>query len=197
MIDRPDVSASTAADSGRVADASALVPVRDDARGSIEVGRQRALDVDRALAELRANLRAAPRPDATVHTNADGTRRAELEPAAAYRWLLLDGHEAFCRGRFSDALSTFEQAAREGPRRIEGHLNVGRTLLRMRRFAEAREAFSRAVALEPDHAAARAGLADSAWRLELPEIEPEPAPRPASRFRRPASRSNRRANRPN
>ena len=169
-----------------------LVPARlDDARGSIEVARHRALEVDRALAELRSNLRAAPPPTSAVRVNRDGSSGHEMEPAAVYRWLLLDGHEAFCRGRFADAHAFFEQAAREGPRRIEGHLNVGRTLLRIGRFADARESFGRAIALEPENPAARAGLADCDWRLALPKVEPVPAPQQRPRFRIPSPRSRR------
>lgn len=175
-------------------DATALVPVRTAAaRESIEIARHRGLEVDRAIAELRSSLRAAPPPAPAARVNRDGSSGLEMEPAAVYRWLLLDGHEAFCRGRFTDALATFEQAAREGPRRVEGHLNVGRTLLRMRRFADARDAFSRAIALEPDNDAARAGLADCDWRLALPAIEAAPAALPVPRFRS-APRRTRRAN---
>jgi tetratricopeptide (TPR) repeat protein len=164
-------------------------PIRN-ARDSIEIARHRAVETDRALAELRSTLRSAAPPSTTARPRRDGASGHDMEPAAVYRWLLLDGHEAFCRGRFADALAMFEQAAREGPRRVEGHLNVGRTLLRVGRLADARESFNRAVALEPENDAARAGLADCNWRLALPEIEPAPAPRPTPRFRIRMRRAN-------
>lgn len=171
---------------------SSLLPaVPFDAPERLEIARQRGLELDHALAELRSSLRAAPPPAAPGLVDRHGSSRQEMEPAAVYRWLLLDGHEASCRGRLTDALAIFEQAAREGPRRIEGHLNVGRTLLRMRRYADARAAFDRATALEPENAAARAGLADCDWRLALPEVQPAPEPRPRARFRLPSPRPRR------
>jgi tetratricopeptide (TPR) repeat protein len=165
-----------------------------DARASIEQGRRRALEVDRALAELRASLREAPGPRGPAVGERRSGRDVEVEPASAYRWLLFDGHEAFCRGRIADALALFDEAAREAPRRIEGHLNVGRTLIRLRRFGEARQAFERALSLEPANAAARAGLADCNWRLELPEVDASPAPRAPSRFMLLRARRNLRQN---
>lgn len=147
-------------------------------RQNIEMARRRALEIDRALSELRASLRETgpAAPSGAQPDRAD----SELEPAAAYRWLLLDGHEAFCRGRYADALAAFEEAVRDAPRRVEGHLNTGRTLLRLRRVDEARDAFARALALEPGNAAGAAGLADCDWRARLPVLD-EPPARPAAR----------------
>lgn len=133
---------------------------------SIEVARQRASDIDRALSELRASLR---------------SRADDVEPATVYRWLLLDGHEAFCRARYGEALAIFENAVREAPRRVEGHLSAGRTLLRLGRVGEARDAFARAAALEPENRAAAAGIADCDWRAGLPVLEALP---PATAARR-------------
>ncbi|MBM4408153.1 MAG: tetratricopeptide repeat protein, partial [Chloroflexi bacterium] len=126
---------------------------------SLEVARHRASEIDRSLSELRASLR---------------SRADDIEPAMAYRWRLLDGHEAFCRGRYGEALAIFENAVREAPRRVEGHLSAGRTLLRLGRVGEARDAFARAAALEPENRAAAAGIADCDWRAGLPVLEALP-----------------------
>ena len=148
-------------------------------RQSIEMARRRALEIDRVLSELRASLRETgpPAPSGTARSDRAGS---DLEPAAAYRWLLLDGHEAFCRGRYADALAAFEEAVHDAPRRVEGHLNTGRTLLRLRRVDEARDALARALVLEPGNAAGAAGLADCDWRAGLPVLD-EPPARPAAR----------------
>jgi tetratricopeptide (TPR) repeat protein len=157
---------------------TALQAVPAPSAEALERARKRAQEIDRSLAGLRASFREAPPTptDARSTPSHRGASAAILpaltrEPAAELRRLLLDGHEAFCRGNFADALAVYEQARHEAPARVAGYLGLARTLLALKRFSDAREAYRQALDLEPDNVAARDGLADSEWRMELPAIE--------------------------
>ena len=174
-----------------------LVAAQSPSPEALENARRRALDTDRALAELRASFREAP-PAATMPrpTPKRGRERPEVapprqrepDPAAELRRLLLDAHEAFCRGRHADALMVYEQACHVAPARVAGYLGLARTLLALGRFGEARDAYRHALDIEPENVAARDGLADCEWRMDLPSIEPFSPPVRRPRARAPISR---------
>jgi tetratricopeptide (TPR) repeat protein len=109
--------------------ALALAPDRQD--GYLALGAYERLvrgEHARALAYYERGLRAAP--------NVDSLLRGQ---ALAEQGL----------GRWDVALQHFKQAERLDPRSVRNLTYVGQALLRLRRYAEAREAYDRALALAP------------------------------------------------
>jgi tetratricopeptide (TPR) repeat protein len=89
-----------------------------------------AVDFNRALEQLQKGLRVAP-SDASALS---GTALAELG-----------------LGRWDAAVEHFRQAERLDPRSVLTLRRLGETLLRLRRYPEAREALDRGLALAPGH----------------------------------------------
>ena len=58
-------------------------------------------------------------------------------------------------GRTADALACYEEALRLRPDYAVAHYNLGNTLLKLRRWSEAKRHFAEAVRLAPDLGAAR------------------------------------------
>jgi YaiO family outer membrane protein len=81
-------------------------------------------------------------------------------------------------GQFDEALRRLARALESEPENADIHLQIGFVHLATNRLEEARSAFNRALALAPDYADAREGLARVEQRLR-----PAPAPPPARRWR--------------
>ncbi len=64
--------------------------------------------------------------------------------AAAYANLALVYYDS---GRYEDALSSYQQALTRDPKSVANHRNIGDVYARLRRTAESRAAYERAVAL--------------------------------------------------
>ncbi|HVA86533.1 MAG TPA: tetratricopeptide repeat protein [Candidatus Saccharimonadales bacterium] len=153
-----------------------------------EVARLRAQSVDDAIASLRAGfleqdratseapkvarLRRQPRPAPALPAGGIARRESRaleprpIGPIDPFRNAMLRGHEAAARGRAEQAIAAYEEAARARPDTAECHLGRARALLLAARHVEAREAFGRALELDPESVPARAGLRDATWRIE-------------------------------
>lgn len=78
------------------------------------------------------------------------------------------GLRLYREGRHAAALESFQRAALAGAT-AELHTRIGWTLYQLGRLDEARGAFTRALALEPEAAEALTGLGDLALRADQPE----------------------------
>jgi tetratricopeptide (TPR) repeat protein len=88
------------------------------------------------------------------------------------RFDLARGLIALQQNRPDDALAHLLKAREDSARLGEMHVALGRVYMRLRRWSEARAAYTQALAIDGDHPEARAGLATALYRLRLwPETE--------------------------
>jgi len=125
----------------------------------------------------------------------DLKRRVELDPASiAFAALAEEYRRA---GRFDEAIETCEAGLQRHPAYLSARVTLGRSLLEIGRFDEARAALEQVLRIAPENLAAIRALADIHHRAgELPEDEsypehelkpePEPAPVPAAPAPAPA-----------
>ena len=119
----------------------------------------------------------------------DLKRRVELDPASiAFAALAEEYRRA---GRFDEAIETCEAGLQRHPAYLSARVTLGRSLIEIGRYDEARAALEQVLRLAPENLAAIRGLADIHHRAgELPEDEsypegapgpePEPAPVPTA-----------------
>jgi tetratricopeptide (TPR) repeat protein len=115
----------------------------------------------------------------------DLKRRVELDPASiAFAALAEEYRRA---GRFDAAIETCEAGLQRHPVYLSARVTLGRSLIEIARFGEARTALEQVLRIAPENLAAIRGLADIHHRAgELPEDEsypeheskPEPEPEP-------------------
>ncbi|MBE7157406.1 MAG: alkaline phosphatase family protein [Rhodospirillales bacterium] len=97
--------------------------------------------------------------------------RAAAETVFDHAWRtpqadLLRGHFAYCAGRYEDALESFQAAGRAGNALTGWENQLGLALLKLGRFAEADEAFGRAIVRDPADADAWLGRGHARLRLQ-------------------------------
>lgn len=78
---------------------------------------------------------------------------------ARYQAALRAGHQLAADGKYKDALSRYEEAARVASQRALPHIGMGGMLLRLGKPKEALAAYERALAVEPDNVDALSGRA--------------------------------------
>jgi tetratricopeptide (TPR) repeat protein len=134
---------------------------------------RRVREVEEARRQLRerGEARRAKARDAGSDSAAKGAltseERRELRRLRAlvhfdgYALEFLRGFVASAEGRPERALEHLARAERCQPQRPGLHLQIGETLLALRRFEEAERAFRRALAIDPANAHAQVGLARS------------------------------------
>jgi tetratricopeptide (TPR) repeat protein len=110
-------------------------------------------------AELAGRAKGAAAEASVLAESGLDLDRPENEPA-----LNALANARVAAGRAPDALALADRASRARPADPDLHDLRGRILLELRRDAEARAAFDRALALDPDHARALAGLGALAFR---------------------------------
>lgn len=119
---------------------------------------------------------------AKARDGASASRPAPSEPAPAERLarkaeaepLYREGVEARRSGRLVRALEALSGAVRRQPENADAQVQLGLTLIGLRRYDQARSALTKAVAIAPDYADARLGLARLAFfRQDLAEAERE------------------------
>jgi predicted Zn-dependent protease with MMP-like domain/Flp pilus assembly protein TadD len=96
-----------------------------------------------------------PRPLVRCFAGDDG-----ISPPRPLEALLDRAADLFEGADFPGSLACAEEAARAEPRSVEAHHDRAAALQELRRFAEAQDAFSRALALDPDDPETLAGAAD-------------------------------------
>ncbi len=79
-------------------------------------------------------------------------------PRVYFETLMREGHELYQKGWYGPAMGRFRQAAAVMPS-TSAHLWVGRAAIRAGRYAEARHALERVIAMAPDSPAAREAFA--------------------------------------
>ena len=106
-------------------------------------------------------------------------RRVQLDPASiAFAALAEEYRRA---GRFEDAIATCETGLQRHPAYLSARVTLGRALIEVGRYEEARAELERVLRTAPENLAAIRGLAEIHNRGgELPEsyaaLEPEPVP---------------------
>jgi tetratricopeptide (TPR) repeat protein len=110
-------------------------------------------------------------------------RRVQLDPASiAFAALAEEYRRA---GMFEDAIATCEAGLLRHPAYLSARVTLGRALIEVARYDEARTELEQVLRMAPENLAAIRGLADIHHRSEVPEDslsypspEPEPAPAP-------------------
>ncbi|MEZ4699070.1 MAG: tetratricopeptide repeat protein [Rhodothermales bacterium] len=92
--------------------------------------------------------------------------RAALDPRL--RALLLEGDEAFQQGRYAVALALADSVGRQAPELADVPFFQGNVWMRLNRYADARAAFERVLALDPYFPGAWQRLGDIAGELGQP-----------------------------
>ncbi len=105
-------------------------------------------------------------------------RRVQSDPASIAFAALA---EEFRRsGRFEEAIAVCKQGLQRHPSYISAHVTLGRALLEIGEYEEAREELEHVLRVAPENLAAIRGLAEIHHRRgQLPEAEPMAAPPPS------------------
>src|SRR5688572_18995930 len=110
-------------------------------------------------------------------------RRVQLDPASiAFAALAEEYRRA---GMFEDAIATCEAGLLRHPAYLSARVTLGRALIEVARYDDARVELEQVLRMAPENLAAIRGLADIHHRSEIPEDSlsyptPEPEPGPAA-----------------
>jgi tetratricopeptide (TPR) repeat protein len=153
----------------KAADPAAAAPDQEYRRG---VSLQQEGRMSEAIDALRACLRLDPTrsraydrlKEAYGHKQtidqvvAELSNRTERDRSDFVSWNLL-GVLYVKQGRWSDGMAALERAVRSEPRDVDAWTNLGWLLTELKQVGRAREAFGRALALNPGYGRAHAGMA--------------------------------------